>query len=323
MNQQNSLKWFSKDIHEDAPKIRKLSLSEQNAVTQALSLLANQNISSNDDSVKNILFSGLHYLFDEIMHSLIHQRGFITLKGFPNYQDEYNIELIKKFLLAFCFHLGTPLRQNKKHELIFDVKSIEGMTMNLQDSRGPYVKESLPMHTDAGAILGMYCFASADVGGHTLLSSSQTVHDEIRKERPDLLEVLYQPFYTDRRGNEAEGTLPYDHNPVFAMYGNELRCQYHEPFYSDSQKKFPELPRFTSQQIEAMKFFDATALRKDIVVETKLEPGDIIFINNEQILHGRTSFDNPKNQTIRHLLRIWLNTPKIRHTFPNFLGYID
>lgn len=173
----------------------------------------------------------------------------------------------------------------------------------------------------AGAILGMYCLASADVGGHTILTSSRTVHDEIQKISPDLLEILYQPFYADRRGNEATGTPPYDLSPIFAMHGNELRCQYHQPFYNDAQKKFPELPRFTPQQIEAMELFDQVSLRKDIAFETKVKPGSIIFINNEEILHGRTTFDHPQNQTVRHLLRIWLNTPEIKHTFPSFLGY--
>jgi len=91
----------------------------------------------------------------------------------------------------------------------------------------------------AGAILGMYCLASADVGGHTILTSSRTVHDEIQKIRPDLLEILYQPFYADRRGNEATGTPPYDLSPIFAMHGNELRCQYHQPFYNNAQKNSP------------------------------------------------------------------------------------
>ncbi|KTD74507.1 Taurine catabolism dioxygenase TauD, TfdA family [Legionella tucsonensis] len=79
------------------------------------------------------------------------------------------------------------------------------------------------------------------------------------------------------------------------MHGNELRCcQYHQPFYNDAQKKIPELPRFTPQQIEALELFEQVSLREDIAFETKVKPGSIILINNEEILHGRTSFTHPK-----------------------------
>ncbi|WP_392538868.1 TauD/TfdA family dioxygenase [Legionella sp. 227] len=317
----NPLKWYSKEIKDGPANSRELSLHEKKVVTQVLDLLENKDSAWDNSTVKNKLHHELSPLFDEIMHSLIQVRGFITITGFPSANDKYSADVIKKFLLAFCSHFGSPLIQNKNNDLIFDVKSIEGMTLDTKDSRGPYVKDALPMHTDAGAILGMYCLASADVGGHTILASSRTVHDEIQKIRPDLLEVLYQPVYADRRGNEPAGELPYDLSPVFAMYEDELRCQYHQPFYNDAQKKFPELPRFTSQQIEAMALFDQISLREDIAFETKVKPGSIIFINNEEILHGRTTFDHPENQTVRHLLRIWLNTPKIKHSFPSFLGY--
>ncbi|KTD21418.1 trimethyllysine dioxygenase [Legionella lansingensis] len=320
-NINNPLKWHSKDITNGSSHLRDLSNREKDIILQALVLLENENLSWDNSDIKNLLLTELQALYDEIMHALIHIRGFITLTGLPSSEDKYSPEVIKKFFLAFCSPLGIPLKQNKNQDLIFDVKSIEGMTLDTKNSRGPYVKEALPMHTDAGAILGMYCFASADVGGHTLLSSSRTVHDEIKKIRPDLLDVLYQGFYADRRGNELEGSLPYDLSPVFAMYGNQLRCQYHQPFYNDAQKKFPDIPRYTPQQSEALELFDKVSLQKDIAFETKLEPGNIIFINNEEILHGRTTFDHPENQSLRYLLRIWLNTPEIEHTFPSFLGY--
>lgn len=315
----NPLKWYSSDIQNDSTIIRHLSSNEIRGINRALKQLTNNNtdISTNN----HFLFDEIKPLHDGIMQALVHMRGFIIIKGFPSLQNECGLENIKKLFLSFCTPLGTPLKQNKNHDVIFDVKSIDGMTLDTRDSRGPYVKESLPMHTDAGAILGMYCLSAADIGGATLLASAHTIHDVIKEQRPDLLEILYQPFYTDRRGNEPEGSLPYDLNPIFAKYGNQLRCQYHQPFYLDAQKKIADIPRLTPLQLEALEVFDQIALQTNIAFETKLDPGSIIFINNEEILHGRKTFDFPENKAMRHLLRIWLNTPKIAHTFPNFLGY--
>lgn len=317
----NPLKWYNQDMAKDASFNRDLSPSEKKFVLHALSQLQEDPTSLDNDAMKMLFHNELQSLYNEIMHALVHSRGFITVKGFPAEKDGYDPELIKKFFIAFCTLLGKPLIQNKNLDIIFDVKSIEGMKLSTRDSRGPYVKDSLPMHTDAGAILGMYCVAASDVGGHTILSSSRAVHDEIQKLRPDLLEVLYQPFYTDRRGNEPVGALPYDINPVFAMYDDQLKCQYHQPYYMDAYTKFSEIPRLTPEQTEALELFDQVSLRKDLAFETKLGPGSVIFINNEAILHGRTAFDYPENTSVRHLFRIWLNTPAIEHTFPSFLGY--
>jgi hypothetical protein len=94
------------------------------------------------------MFSALAPLFDEIMHVLTHKRGFIVIKGFPTINDEYSAEKIKKSFLEFSRHLGIPLIQNRSEDLIFDVKSIEGVTFETKNARGPHVKDSIPMHTD-------------------------------------------------------------------------------------------------------------------------------------------------------------------------------
>lgn len=318
---QNSLKWYREEVEVETAHIRDLSVDEKYMIINGLAQLQDEEISWASHTPKNPLFGELQSLFDEILNALTTKRGFILIKGLPDGGSEYSSERIKKLLLELSLYLGRPLTQNKNQDLIFDVKSIEGFTLDKENSRGPYVKEALPMHTDAGAILGMYCISAANKGGLTLLSSARTVHDEIKSISPDLLEVLYQPFYIDRRGHELEGALPYDLSPVFAMYDNQLVCQYHQPFCTDAHKKFPHLPPLTKPQIEAMVLFDSIATRKDIVYEIKVEPGNLIFINNENILHGRTSFDYSENRTVRHLLRIWLNTPLIKNTFPNYLGY--
>jgi hypothetical protein len=44
-------------------------------------------------------------------------------------------------------------------------------------------------------------------------------------------------------------------------------------------------------------------------VEMRLEPGDMQFINNYHVLHGRRSYvDDPDSGQIRFLKRLWLAT---------------
>jgi alpha-ketoglutarate-dependent taurine dioxygenase len=69
----------------------------------------------------------------------------------------------------------------------------------------------------------------------------------------------------------------------------------------------------TPLETAALAFFDAVAEDPAFVLEMELEPGDIQFVNNYTILHGRTAFDDdPAPDRKRHLVRLWLQffTPR-------------
>jgi hypothetical protein len=55
------------------------------------------------------------------------------------------------------------------------------------------------------------------------------------------------------------------------------------------------------------------ALAEDLSFEMRLEPGDMQFLNNHVIYHGRTPFiDEPGKGTSRLLYRLWLSMPNSR-----------
>jgi hypothetical protein len=69
----------------------------------------------------------------------------------------------------------------------------------------------------------------------------------------------------------------------------------------------------TPLETAALAYFDAVAEDPAYVLEMELEPGDIQFVNNYTILHGRSAFiDGPEPATRRHLVRLWLKffTPR-------------
>lgn len=296
--------WYCNDISQDQRWLRYLSVDDKSLISTYM------------NKPDSLTLPKLHYLFEEIFSGIINQCGFLIVRGFPIPNDEYSLESIRHFFLEFCSFLGEPLIQNKKQDYLFDIQ-VHEFADNDPNARGPQINDVLPLHADHGGLLGMYCLQEAEVGGNTLLASTYTVHNEIEKESPDLLDVLYQPFYGDRRGQEPEGELPYDFNPIFAIKNNKLLCQYAGYYLDDTSEKFPNLPPLTQQQKEAIELFCEISSRKDIQFEVKLKAGDIIFINNNRVLHGRTAF---AKQSKRHLLRIWLSTPRIP-AFPHYYGY--
>jgi hypothetical protein len=48
-------------------------------------------------------------------------------------------------------------------------------------------------------------------------------------------------------------------------------------------------------------------------VSMMLEPGDMQFVNNYHVLHGRDAYeDDREHRRIRHLKRLWLETDLLR-----------
>ncbi len=222
---------------------------------------------------------------------------------------------------VICKQLGEPIRQNKQGMKLIDVKCTNASRLD-PDSRGVFYRNNLNMHTDMGSILGMACIQAACSGGETKLSSVERIHCEIEKSRPDLLKVLYEPFYTDRRNEHLDKDLPYSHNSIFKIEEGTLLCQYVRYFIDDAQIKYPEIPRLTSQQIEALNLLDTVANIEEALLVFKLNAGDIIFLNNNKVLHGRAAYENNllDENLDRHLFRIWLETPLIK-SIPSIYGY--
>ena len=54
---------------------------------------------------------------------------------------------------------------------------------------------------------------------------------------------------------------------------------------------------------------DAMCMEPERHVSMRLEPGDMQFINNYHVLHGRAPYaDDREHGKVRHLKRLWLET---------------
>ena len=59
--------------------------------------------------------------------------------------------------------------------------------------------------------------------------------------------------------------------------------------------------------LEAFEVFKTTAARDGLLYRTMLEPGDLQFLNNRTVMHGRTAFEDfDEVDRKRLMLRLWL-----------------
>ena len=246
---------------------------------------------------------------DHIDRELEGGRGFVLMRGMP--LDGLEMDDIKRLYWGFGIQLGEPVSQNKFGNLICHVRN-EGARYGTQNSRGYNSNMALKVHNDSTDVVGLLCLANARRGGDSLLVSSTTIFNEMRRRRPELLERLFEPLATDRRGETPAGMKPFFEIPVFSWHAGFLTAIYQRQ-YIDSAQRFPDAPRLEPAHLEALDLFDALAEDPKLNFRMRLEPGDVQFVHNHTLLHDRTAFvDWPEPERRRHLLRLWLAVPDAR-----------
>ncbi|HEX3367519.1 TauD/TfdA family dioxygenase, partial [Phenylobacterium sp.] len=96
--------------------------------------------------------------------------------------------------------------------------------------------------------------------------------------------------------------------PVFTEWNGRLFVRLITPYILASQRH-ADAPRVTDAAREALAWMDAQAESGAYSVFMDFQPGDMQFINNYHVLHGRSEYvDDRAAGKIRHLKRLWLET---------------
>jgi hypothetical protein len=120
------------------------------------------------------------------------------------------------------------------------------------------------------------------------------------------------------RGEQAPGKRGWYEMPVFTDWNGRLFVRLIGAYILASQRH-PDAPRLTAAAVEALEWMKATANSGAFSVEMDFLPGDMQFINNYHVLHGRTPYaDDRAAGQVRHLKRLWLETEALADRPPWF-----
>ena len=240
-------------------------------------------------------------------------RGLHLLRGFP--AERYNKDDLRLVYWGLGLHMGTAVSQSSTGDLLGDVRNLN-VELYSAKGRGYTSNEKLSYHTDFCDVVCLFVLRIAQSGGLSIVGSSIAIHNEIARQRPDLLDVLYQPYYYSWQGQEVPGEAPYYKMPIFSEHAGKFACIYVRSHILSAQR-FPEVPRLTAQQLEAIDLYDALAASEAFSFSTLFLPGDLQIINNYALFHSRTAFeDHPESERRRHLLRLWLAVANSRALSP-------
>ncbi len=232
--------------------------------------------------------------------------GFAILRGMPRADlTEQEFELLT---WAIGLHVGVARPQGKTSQFLSAVKDA-GVTYRSGKGRGYSSNADLDFHTDSADIVLLTCYNVARSGGMSMVSSSVTAHEIVTDERPDLAELLHQPYFFSRQQEQAPDEAPFYPNPVYDERDGLLFSKWNRNRLRSAQA-IDGVPQLSSAQAEALNLLDEVLRRPSVMHTMYLRPGDIQILNNHVTLHSRTEFEDYDDPALKRcLFRLWLAPP--------------
>jgi len=279
--------------------------------------------------------------FAELRDELEDGLGVVRIQGLP--ADRFGEDDLRLIFWGMGLHVGVAVPQSAGGELMGDVRDetrdnpVVGDEISAHRGSGgtelPVLSSRararsngpLRFHSDGADLIALLCARNGIAGGESKIVSTAFLYNEIRRLRPDLHELLCQPYHRflpniDRDADDVRTFAM----PIFGVRDGKLSCQYSRTFVEQAQE-LDWIPKLNAAQIEALDLLAELAEKHCMTVP--FVEGDIQFINNHVTFHGRTAFeDDVEGGKERLLMRLWLTPEKNRalpEGFEIFWGAIE
>ena len=314
--------WLGKEIARSPRWIRDLSPEALAALDAALGEVKRCGLAWHQVTRDDFPLPGLEAFLAGLAEELEEGSGMVKLRGVP--VDRYESDDLRRLYFGLASHVGTPVFQNRRGELMRDIRDEGGDLgkrygqIETKDAGGPFLSSyartlsngRLRFHTDRTDVVTLLCVRQAAAGGVSKICSSAAVHNAMLERRPDLLDVLFEDVWRSRHGEESETPDSVYPLPVFGIEDGRFTSHY-SLTYIEAAQMVPGVPKLTAAQREAIEML--MALSEELSFEMVLEKGDLQFLNSHVTYHGRTPFeDDAGSGRDRLLYRLWLTMPNSR-----------
>ena len=300
--------WKGADFEKDDSWVHHLSAEEIGDIDRVMAGFDASGVTFPNVTAQDVHFDVLAPVLDNISHELEAGRGFALLRGLP--VDRYSEDQIRLLYYAIGLHMGQPVMQNPKGDLLGLVMHVGDETK--KDTRVYETNLYLPYHTDPSDVVGLLCLRRARSGGMSSLVSAAAIYNEILNRRPEWLGLFYRPFFYAHLGENIA-------SPIFSFHDGKLSCRYLRQ-YIELGHEMMNTPLSQTER-NALDLFDEIMMSPEMRIDMMMEPGDIQFANNYAVLHSRTAFeDDPDPALRRKKLRLWLKMPNARQLAADFPG---
>ena len=306
--------WMADDMQDQTEWLVQLQPSQIVEFDAALRRANAQGLQISEVTKENFPLPEFDGLVPDILERLENGRGVVVLRGLP--AEQYSKDALRVLYWGIGKALGTAVSQSSKGDYLGDVRNF-GSDVHSATGRGYMSNQYLPFHCDTCDVVVLMVARKAKAGGRSMICSSVAIRNEIAATRPDLLDVLYQPFPWSWKGQEPIGAPPHYLQPIFTEHGGKFCSRFIQPNIAAAFENFKELVPMTAQQAEAMELINQLANEPRFHFGMLFEAGDIQLLNNHVTMHSRTGFDDYEDEDRkRHLLRMWLSVENSRELSP-------
>ncbi|MGW8727374.1 TauD/TfdA family dioxygenase [Streptomyces sp. NPDC055808] len=220
----------------------------------------------------------------------------------------------RHFTVAASRMLGDVMPQDFTGALVREVKD-RGVRLDRATARYSDTRQGGNLHTDGfhrpGTVpdyFTLFCVRQAARGGSLVMVHVQDVLAELRA-RPDVLDVLSRPFHFDTRADTPDAPRTVE-RPVLDFADGSARVHYLRE-YVEAGHRQEGVPPLTPEQTAALDHLDALLEREELHTLGRLRPGEMVFIDNRSVIHGRTPFeDGEAASEARMMFRTWIASPR-------------
>ena len=258
----------------------------------------------------------------DIAEQLENGRGCALIRGLDT--GRYDEQTLKTLYWGIGVHLGTPISQNARGQLIAHV-SDTGVDYQSNNVRGYTTNAHISPHCDPADTVGLLCAQPAKKGGESEITSGLSVYNELLSVPPEYLEPLFEGFYFDLRGEgvtDDPDEVTFNKVPVFSYFDGRLSCRFNGKTILDGQAKAGA--PLQGLALDAVNKVTELAMDPELRLDLAFQEGDIQILNNYLILHARGGFeDHPEPERRRNLLRLWINLHHGRKLAPEFANRLN
>jgi alpha-ketoglutarate-dependent taurine dioxygenase len=206
--------------------------------------------------------------------------------------------------------VSRPVAQKHDGTMIFDVWDTGAKFLPGSGVRTAVTNDEQWFHNDNAFndappdYVSLLCLHPARSGGVSRVISLATVHNRLKDAHAAALERLYRPVWFDRQKEHPPGEVPVISVPMFA-YDDRLRVRLSPDLTINGYAvKGEPIDNMTADAIETLREMFA---EPGLSVELTLRAGEIQLVNNQEIGHSRTAFEDfAEPERRRHLVRLWL-----------------
>jgi hypothetical protein len=289
----------------------RLSEAELADLHQALQSVEAKGLGCGDFDASDFRLAVMADRLKAIKQEIMDGRGFAVMRGLP--VEHYSIPQLEAIYWGIGCYLGRAITQNDEGDLLTHV-TMHGLDGSKQLVRGYQDRRYQEPHNDRADLVGLLCVRTARSGGLSSIVNSAALYNELLREHPEYLPIMYRGF----RIHRGAGIVTDEPVKAFNYFRGRLFIWFQMRNIERAVQKLGPLPEL---ERKALDYFTELASRSEFRLDMSLEPGDMQFVNNYTVLHSRTAYEDYEEPSRwRVLLRLWLNLEE-QELDPDFAKY--